>query len=88
MLLCKVKGAASFKALRTVNETTYITNKDACVALGLLADDSEWKECLSEAAVHLSPNHLRQLFATILHHNQPTNPLCLWDLRLDDGSFL
>ena len=83
-----MKGAASFKALRTVNETTYITNKDACVALGLLADDSEWKECLSEAAVHLSPKHLRQLFATILHHNQPTNPLCLWDLQFDDGSFL
>ena len=56
--------------------------------LVFLADDSEWKECLSETAMHLSPKQLRQLFATIIHHNQPANPFSLWELQLEDGSFL
>ena len=88
MLLCKVPGATSFKHLRTVDSVEHATFKSACVALGLLADDSEWKACLIEAASHLGPKALRQLFAHIIFHNHPTDPLQLWELQLEDGSFL
>ena len=88
ILLCKISGASSFESLRTVNGVQHSTFKAACLALGLLDDDSEWKDCLAEGAVHLTPKQLRQLFATILQHNQPSNPLELWELQLEDGSFI
>ena len=79
MLLCKVKGAASFSELRG-NCSTF---KETCVALGLLADDKEWEECLREAATYLMPNQLRELFVYILFHNKPSSPLLLWELAVD-----
>ena len=88
MLLCKVRGASSYESLRTVEGTVFNTFKDACRELGLLADDKEWKDCLQEAAMHLGPRHLRQLFVTILFNNQPNNPYKLWNMKLDDGNML
>lgn len=41
MLLTVVRGPRSFTDLRMVNGTTFSTFKEACVALGLLADDTE-----------------------------------------------
>ena len=41
MLLNIVPGATSFGHLRTVDNITYHTFKDACNALGLLQDDRE-----------------------------------------------
>jgi len=81
MLLHKVKGAMSFEHLRTVNGNLMDTFKDACGALGLLADDNEWKQCLIEAnAMTISAHQLRQLFVHILFHNIPTNSYDLWNL--------
>jgi hypothetical protein len=45
---------------------------------GMRPEDSEWKDCLTEAAAMLSPKQLRDLFVYILHHNQPASPLHLW----------
>ncbi|KAH9668826.1 ATP-dependent DNA helicase [Citrus sinensis] len=70
MLLNFVKGSTSFESIRTVNGVTYPTFKAACYALGLLDDDKEWIDCLTEVAIWATGNELRHLFVTILIHCQ------------------
>ncbi|CAG8540210.1 12608_t:CDS:2 [Dentiscutata heterogama] len=72
LLLTKIRGPQSFDHLKTVNNITYPTFKDACIALGLLEDDNEWKQRLEEAAIMRSGAQLRLLFAVILIHSSPT----------------
>jgi hypothetical protein len=55
------------------------TFKVACLARGLLQDDAEWDQCLSEVAGMQLPRSLRQLFASLLIYNNVTNPGRLWD---------
>ncbi|CAG8582983.1 4231_t:CDS:2, partial [Acaulospora morrowiae] len=74
VLLTVVHGAKSFENLRTVNETTYETFKDACNALGLLQDNNEWDECLGEASLIKTGYQLCHLFATILVNCEPLDP--------------
>lgn len=78
MLLNFVKGSTSFESIRTVNGVTYPTFKAACYALGLLDDDKEWIDCLSEAAIWATGNELRNLFVTILIYCQVSNVSELW----------
>ncbi|GBP03678.1 hypothetical protein EVAR_2424_1 [Eumeta japonica] len=54
MLLHVVKGPTSFAHLRTVQGIIYNTYKTACKEMGLLEDDSHWKNTLSEAAIFSS----------------------------------
>jgi hypothetical protein len=51
LLLTKVCGPTSFEHLRTVNGEVCPDFKTACLHLGLLEDDSEWRQCLNEAKV-------------------------------------
>jgi hypothetical protein len=84
VLLTHVAGATRFEDLRTTHRphtpTTIVhpTFKAACLARGLLQDDAEWDQCLSEAAGVQLPRSLRQLFASLLIFNV-TNPGRLWD---------
>jgi hypothetical protein len=78
-LLTVVTGATSFQHLHTVNGTVHPTFKQACAALGLLQDDREWVQCLTEAAEMQVGSSLRSLFATILLHCNPTTPGLLWN---------
>jgi hypothetical protein len=55
------------------------TFKAACLARGLLQDDAEWDQCLSEATGVQLPRSLQQLFASLLIFNNVTNPGRLWD---------
>jgi hypothetical protein len=55
------------------------TFKAACLARGLLQDDAEWDQCLSEATGVQLPRSLRQLFVNLLIFNNVTNPGRLWD---------
>jgi hypothetical protein len=55
------------------------TFKATYLAHGLLQDDAEWDQCLSEAAGVQLPRSLRQLFASLLIFNNVTNPGWLWD---------
>ncbi len=50
MLLTYVKGAISFKNLKTVNEHACRNFKEVCIHLGFLQDDAEWDACLHEAS--------------------------------------
>ncbi|CAN1242016.1 ATP-dependent DNA helicase PIF1 [Linum perenne] len=48
MLLTKIPGALSFEQLRTVNGHLYQTYQQACQALGLLSNDTEWNDVMME----------------------------------------
>ncbi|XP_074352042.1 uncharacterized protein LOC141691202 [Apium graveolens] len=78
MILMHIKGATSFRDLRTVNGIVYNTYKEVCDALGLLNDDRQWHIAMSENAVHAMPYQPRQLFVFILSNNQVADPLKLW----------
>ncbi|XP_029175401.1 uncharacterized protein LOC114943847 [Nylanderia fulva] len=46
LLLLTVKGATSFNDLRTVNREFYQSFSAACLTLGLIKDDDEWKRAM------------------------------------------
>jgi PIF1-like helicase len=71
-------GSTSFEDLRTVNGQLYDTFQQACQALGMLEDDTEWQAALADAATMQTGSQLRSLFAIILLHCQPTSPGELW----------
>jgi hypothetical protein len=54
MLLNCVKGATSYEHLRIVDGTVHDTFKDACSAMGLLANDNEWHQASEEAGLWAS----------------------------------
>jgi len=47
-----------------------------------LESDNEWHQCLEEAALIQTGHQLRQLFASILTHNDPLDPLLLYQRHL------
>ncbi|KAH9536325.1 hypothetical protein CY35_17G101600 [Sphagnum magellanicum] len=79
MLLNCVKGATSYEHLRTVDGKEHDTFKDACIAMGLFADDNEWHQALEEAGVWASGRQLCDMFASMLMFCEVTNPRQLWD---------
>lgn len=79
ILLLNVKGAKSFDNLKTVNNVVHTTFTAACLALGLIEDDNEWKNAMEEAKVWMMPRRLRLLFVRILMHCQPVHPKELWE---------
>ncbi|XP_018400734.1 PREDICTED: ATP-dependent DNA helicase pif1-like, partial [Cyphomyrmex costatus] len=79
LLLLTVKGATSFNDLRTVNGEVYQSFSAACLALGLIENDDEWRRAMNEAAEWMMPRQLRRLFVRILLHCQPLHPEELWE---------
>ena len=77
MLLLHVPGATSYQSLRTVDGEQHASFRAACHALGLLADDLEWKRALHDA-FRSSFVPLTKVFATILAYCSPSSPLDLW----------
>jgi len=51
MLLNCVKGATSYEHLRTVDGTKHDTFKDACITMGLLTNDNEWRQALEKVGL-------------------------------------
>jgi hypothetical protein len=86
MLLNCVKGATSYEHLRTVDGKVHDTFKDACIAMGLFADDNEWDQALEEADVWASGRQLRDMFASMLMFCEVTNPRQLWDAHWESLS--
>ncbi|KAG8377929.1 hypothetical protein BUALT_Bualt08G0084800 [Buddleja alternifolia] len=79
MLLYKVRGAQCYEDLRTYNRLVYPTFKQACAARGLLDDDNEWHDALSEASNWASSKKLRDMFSMMLMFSQITDPVNLWE---------
>ncbi|XP_035840208.1 ATP-dependent DNA helicase PIF1-like [Helianthus annuus] len=78
MLLGIVRGPRSFEEIKTVDGVVYETFKEACYAYGLLNDDKEWNDALSEAKLWASGSQLRELFVTILLFCEVNRPAQLW----------
>ena len=74
-----MKGPQSYDCLKTVNNVLYPTFKAACITRGLLEDDNEWIQCLSEAAIMRIGSQLRSLFTVILTQCSPKRPEALWN---------
>lgn len=79
MLLNVKKGCTSFQDLRTVGDYIYPTNQQACYALGLLGDDKEWSEAITDVDFWATASQLRDLFVTMLLFCEVGNPRKLWE---------
>lgn len=64
-------------SIRTVNDYTYSTNREACEAMGLLKDDQEWITAMQESCTTTTAPQLRALFAQILLFTDITSPITL-----------
>ena len=73
------KGKTDHKNLMAVGGESKASYQEVCRELGLLQDDSEWDQVLTEgAAIKLCPA-LRELFTTILLFCTPADPKDLFD---------
>jgi hypothetical protein len=45
----------------------------------ILSDDTQWENCILDAATFQMPYQLREFFAMICVFGPPTNPKLLWD---------
>ena len=66
------KGKTSFQDLRTVNGEVCESFKEACTKLGLLQDDDEWNQALTEADFIQSAPAVRELYITCLLYTSPS----------------
>jgi hypothetical protein len=73
------KRCTSFENLRSVNGNFLETYQEVCRALGLLQDDHEWDEALTDGSLTRLCPALRELFVIILLFCLPANPIELFD---------
>ncbi|XP_070022215.1 uncharacterized protein [Nicotiana sylvestris] len=86
LLLNHVRGPLSFKDLLIVNGRECETFKETAKERGLLESDNSISECLREAVLFKMPSALRNLFAIILVHCNPTDIRKLWETYYEDMS--
>lgn len=80
LLLNNVKGATSFKELRSVNGKPCETFHAAAIARNLLKNDKIWIDCMNEASeTETNIHRLRQLFVTVLVNCEVANPAAFYD---------
>ena len=70
MLLHIVRGAKSFEDLLTIDGTTYATFREACMTLGLVAENSEWEDALNGASTWATGAQLRSMFCSLFMYNE------------------
>ena len=73
------KGKTSFEDLRTVNGEVCDSFQEACTKLGLLQDDNEWHQVLTEANYIRSTKAVRELYVTIVLYCEPADPAKLFE---------
>lgn len=61
LLLAHVKGPTCFDDIKTVDGKVHINFREACFAKGLLDDDKEFIDGITEAAIWATGYSLRQL---------------------------
>ncbi|XP_019149889.1 PREDICTED: uncharacterized protein LOC109146694 [Ipomoea nil] len=91
-LLNIVRGPTSFDDIKKVDGVQYNSFRDACYARGLIEDDKEYVDAISEPAVWSSAHSLRKLFVTLLTSNAMSKPEDVWELvwhyLSDDAEFM
>jgi hypothetical protein len=78
------RGKASFDDLMTVDGSCLESYQEVCRVLGLLQDDKEWDQVLSDGSVTQMCPALRELFITILIFCMPANPRELFEKHYMD----
>jgi hypothetical protein len=61
-----VKGPTFWQDLHIFNGVEHPSFHAACLARGLLQNDDEWRQCLTEAAAMCTGDAFRCLFSVIL----------------------
>ncbi|KAD2275735.1 hypothetical protein E3N88_41503 [Mikania micrantha] len=79
ILLNKVKGPKSFDDILTVNGLKCPTFRNACYAMGLLDDDTEYIEDIQEVSHTGTGYYIRSLFAIMLMSNSLSKPDFVWE---------
>lgn len=64
----------TFDDLKIIQGKIYDTFCDACIALGLLANDTEFIDGIKETFTFASGHYLRRLFVTLILSNSMSNP--------------
>ena len=67
-------GKESFLDMLTLPSWSCETYKQVCEQLGLLQDNGEWIEVLTESALTMSSNKLWNLYVMIIVWSSPANP--------------
>ncbi|XP_074351672.1 uncharacterized protein LOC141690806 [Apium graveolens] len=81
MLLMWRKGSTSFVELRTVEDHVFESFNEACAAMGLLQDDSQWHEVMVENSHSSLAKQLREMFINISAYCSISGPLFLWNAQ-------
>jgi len=79
LLLTMQKGCTSYDDLKTVNGTKHDSFKEACSTLGLLKNENEFVNGITEASHLGSGRQLRALFVRLLFMDSMTNPFVVWE---------
>eukprot|EP00794_Sanderia_malayensis_P002726 gene2726-biopygen2250 len=79
LLLLNRRGATSFEDIRTINNELHDTFKRAALAMGLLEDDLEHRCCMDESTLFNMPSQMRQLFATLMIFQPPSDLRALFN---------
>ena len=79
ILLHHVPGPTSFDDLKSVDGVLMGTFQEACQKLGLLEDDSEVQQALTEACSIRFGDQLISFFGSLLEFCRPGSPLSLWE---------
>ncbi len=84
-LLSVVKGVQSFEDVATYNGMVHANFTDACLARGMMADDTDIIAALQEIVeVQISVDEIRRQFARLLMQNAPANPQMMFNMFVDD----
>lgn len=78
ILLTVQKGCIIYECIKTINDKVCKSFQEACYVLGLLRNDKEFIEGITEAHVTESGHVLRCLFVRLLNMNTMTNPDVVW----------
>jgi hypothetical protein len=78
VLLTKQRGCTSYEDIKTVKGIVYNTFQEACSELGLLKDDQEFKDALTESYRTASGYQMRCIFVRMLNMNTMSNPYDVW----------
>ena len=79
----RVADAFTFEALKYHDGGKLESYKAVCVARNLLQDDAEWSSMLDDAQAVLMPDRIRALFVYVIYHNEPENPMALFEAHVN-----
>jgi len=79
LLLNHQVGCTSYEDIRTVEGHVYDSYREACCALGLLTDDRQFIDLITEVEVLGSRSSLCKVFASLLLTSCMSDPLNMWN---------